>query len=114
MNGNPVEFASFGAHLGCTVVVLQLALEGGVVHIGAAWAKFMERDHLRYFSRVQFDHPTGVVEGEEVGFKAPVGAENVGSGGLLMVWLVRMFARCLVETCWGSILNKFNSHVSGQ
>ena len=65
MNGYPVEFASF-------VLVLQLALEGGVMHVGAAGAKFMKSDHLQYVSGVQLGHPTLVVEGEVVGFEAPV------------------------------------------
>ena len=111
MNGNPVEFASFGAHLRCTVVVLQFALEGGVMHLSEAGAKFMKRDNLQYFSGVQLGHPTLVVEGEVVGFKVSVGAENAGSVGLLTVWLVRMLVSCLVMTCWGSIPNRFNSHV---
>ena len=58
--------------IGPTIVELQLALEGGVVHVGTAGAKFMEGDHLQYFSGVQLGHPTLVVEGEVVGFEAPV------------------------------------------
>ena len=40
MKGNPIEFASFGVHLGRAIVEYQVALEGGVMQVGTAGAKF--------------------------------------------------------------------------